>query len=55
MEIPKRFLDDFKGIYKKNYGEDLSDGEARELAISVAKMFLVLSRPPDGSKHDKHA
>jgi len=46
MEIPKHFLDEFKRIYEKDYGERLDDAEARELAISVANMFLILSKPP---------
>lgn len=55
MEIPQRFLDEFKRIYKKDYGEDLSDSKARELAISVANMFLILSKPPNRDKNNKNA
>jgi hypothetical protein len=53
MEIPTKFLDEFKRIYKKDYGEELSDGEAREMAISLARMFHILSKPPNREKHTK--
>lgn len=55
MEIPNKFIKEFKRIYKKDYGETLSDGQAREMAISVARMFSILSRPPNREKHNDHA
>lgn len=50
MEIPKHFLNKFKRIYKKNYDEKVTDAEALEMATNVAKMFLILPKPPRKDK-----
>jgi hypothetical protein len=36
MQIPKKNLDEFKKIYKKDYGEDLSDDEAQKIVGPAA-------------------
>lgn len=54
MEIPKSFLDRFKRIYREDYGEQLSDAQALEIASKIAKLFLILSKPPDQDPDDTY-
>ena len=45
MEIPQKDLDEFKAIYKKDYGEDLSDEEAQVIAGRLLSILKVVSQP----------
>ena len=45
MEIPKKDLDEFKRIFKKDYGEDLSDEEAQHIAGKIINLFRIIYRP----------
>ncbi|MDD5430669.1 MAG: hypothetical protein PHP03_00365 [Candidatus Pacebacteria bacterium] len=49
MEISPEQLNSFKIIYKEEYGEDLSDEEASEMAGNLLDFLLLISRPiPEG-------
>ena len=43
--IPKAALAEFKAIYKAEYGEDISDEEALELATNLLGLFKCIYRP----------
>lgn len=38
-------LDEFKRIYKSEFGEDLTDAEAQEMGLRLLRVFDWLSRP----------
>lgn len=51
MEISDELLEEFKGLYKEEFGEDLSDDKAREIAQRLLGFGLIVCRPlPEGSK-----
>lgn len=45
MNISPARLEEFKQLYKKELGEDLSDQEALNIAIPFLEMFRVICRP----------
>ncbi|MCD4653404.1 hypothetical protein K8T06_05670 [bacterium] len=45
MEIPKKDLDEFKAIYKKDYGEELSDEKAQVIAGRVVTLMGIVCQP----------
>jgi len=50
MQIPKKHLDEFKKIYKQDYGEDLSDDEAQEIAGRLIRIMKIIAQPLPGEK-----
>lgn len=49
MEIPKKRLDEFKAIYKKDYGEYLTDQEAQIIARKLIAILQIICQPIPGS------
>jgi len=45
MEISKESLGEFKRLYKEEFGDDLGDKEALEIAQRLLGFFLLVSRP----------
>lgn len=43
--LPDEAIDEFKEIYKKEFGEKLSDEEARRKAENLIKLFDAVYRP----------
>jgi hypothetical protein len=41
-------INDFKVVYKDEFGEDLTDDEAEEIAFRVIKFFHILEHEKDG-------
>lgn len=51
MSLSQEAIDKYKQIYKKNFGEEISDEQAREEGESLISLFKVIYRPlPDTSK-----
>ncbi len=51
MEIDKESLEEFKKIYKEEFGEELTDAEAREMAQRVLRLYELLAGiPPEGGE-----
>lgn len=48
--LPKEAIDEFKKIYKEEFGDDLSDSEATEKAAHVFNLFRVICEP-DNKDH----
>ena len=43
--LPPKAIEEFKEIYKQEFGEDLSDKEALEKATRVINLFQVIYKP----------
>ena len=49
--LSKEAIDEFKAIYRKEFGEEVSDAEAGELGESLISLFKVIYRPiPKGRR-----
>ena len=42
MQLTQEAIDEFKVIYKKQFGEDISDAEALEMGTRLLRVFRVL-------------
>jgi len=42
MDLSKQAIEEFKAIYKKEYGESISDDRAQELGQNLLTLFRVL-------------
>lgn len=48
MQLSNEAIQDFKRIYKKEYGKDISDEEANELGLNFLNFFkIILKKPPE--------
>lgn len=45
MKLSKKALDEFKAIYKAEYGVELSDSEALDKGIRLLRLFKAVYRP----------
>jgi hypothetical protein len=51
MEISKERMEEFKQIYKRQFGEEISDERAHELALPLLQLLKVICRPlPKGHR-----
>lgn len=54
MEISKEELEEFKELHKEEFGEELSDQEALEMAQRLLGFYLLVSRPlPEGGEPEE--
>ena len=42
MQLSPEAIDEFKAIYKKEYGEDISDDEARDMGTRFLRVLKVI-------------
>ena len=42
MQLSQEALDEFKEIYKKEFGKEISDADAREMGSRVLRIFKLL-------------
>lgn len=45
MRISKERIEEFKKIYQNQFGEEISDEKAYELALPILHLFQVICRP----------
>jgi len=45
MELSKEALEEFKIIYKEDFGEKISDDKALDLATRLVTLFKVIYKP----------
>lgn len=45
MQLSEQAIIEFKAIYKDEFGEEISDNEARELAADLLTLFKIICRP----------
>lgn len=43
--ISKEAFDEFKAIWKRNFGEDISDAKALESATKLVRLMEIIYRP----------
>lgn len=49
MRLPKEAIEELKEVYKKEFGEELSDKDAQEMAHRLLRLFQLLRyRPKPG-------
>ena len=54
MDISKELLEEFKKLYKEEFGEDLSDDKALEIAQRLLGFCLIVCQPlPKRSKPEE--
>ena len=51
--ISKERLKEFKKIYKKRFGKNLSDQSALEKAIKLLRLVKIIYKPMTKEEHDK--
>lgn len=44
MQLSNAAIQEFKGIYKAEFGEDLSDSEAEACALRLLRVYAILLR-----------
>jgi hypothetical protein len=55
MEISQKALEEFKDIWRKQFGEEISDKDAYEEAICLLRLFKVIYRPlPTKNKKEQN-
>lgn len=50
MTLGKEAIEELKTIYRQEYGDELSEGEAQEMAQRLISLFRVIYRPLSESK-----
>jgi hypothetical protein len=50
QQLSREAIDEFKAIYKDEFGEVLSDDEVQEIAIRLLRFFGILTRPNSGNQ-----
>jgi hypothetical protein len=53
QQLSRQAVDDFKAIYKEEFGQSLSDDEVREIAIRLLRFFGILIRPLPDDTNDQ--
>lgn len=43
--LPKKAIDEYKAIYKKHFGKDISDSEAEEQGMRLLRIFQIIYKP----------
>jgi len=53
MTLSKKAIEEFKVIYLKEFGEEISDARAEEMGLNLLRLFQLISRPlPHEPLHD---
>jgi len=50
QQLSRLAIDEFKAIYKDEFGQELSDDEAQEIAMRLLRFFGILAKPGDTQK-----
>jgi len=51
MALSKEAIEEYKQIYKKHFGEEISDEEARMQGENLIALFRVICRPIPGKDY----
>lgn len=46
MKLPTEAIEELKEIYMKEYGKELSESEAQEMALRLLSLFSLLIKTP---------
>ena len=52
QQLSRQALDEFKAIYKDEFGRELLDEEVQEIAIRLLRFFGILVQPSPGETED---
>ena len=52
MQLSKKAIDEYKAIYKRRFGKDLTDEEAYKQGSNLLRLFQVIYRPLPEKKED---
>jgi hypothetical protein len=55
QQLSRQAIDEFKAIYRDEFGQDLSDDQVQEIAIRLLRFFGVLRQPLKGDAPDGEA
>ncbi len=50
MRVSKDRIEELRRLYKDPYGQDLSEEEARDMALRLVELYRLLMRPLPGEK-----
>ncbi len=46
QQLSQQALAEFKATYQEEFGEELSDAQAHEMAVRLLRFFGILQKPP---------
>jgi hypothetical protein len=46
QQLSRQAIDEFKAIYQEEFGQDISDDEARKIALPFLNLFRILLDEP---------
>ena len=58
MNLPREAIEEFKEIYKKEFGEELPDDETSQKANNLIELFQIIAeveRPENSSREELDA
>ena len=50
MKLSKKALNDFKRIYKEQYGEDITDKKADEMGWQLLQLYELVMKVPKSKR-----
>jgi hypothetical protein len=53
QSLGREAIDEFKSVYKEEFGEDLSDDEAREMGLRLLNFLKFLLEPTPSPSPDR--
>ena len=53
MLLTQEDIDEFKAIYKREFGEELDNGEARIMAEQLLRLYALLAKPLPSERKDQ--
>ena len=48
QQLSQEAIEEFKAIYREEFGQTLSDDEVQEIALRLLRFFGILFEPPPG-------
>lgn len=52
--LSKQAIDEYKAIYKKEFGKEITDAEAEEQGMKLLRLFKIIYRPIPKSWMKEH-
>ena len=53
MKLSTKAIEEFKGIYQKKFGINLSDDEANKLGVELLKFFKLVYKPIPKNEYER--
>ena len=53
QQLSRQAIEEFKAIYREEFGETLSDEKVQEMALRLLRFFGILTEPAPGDTPDK--